>query len=302
MLLNLRLMIVAVMASMLGISCGLGVFAAFHVNRDPILLSPSGTPPLLFSNAGPMVPSEPGAKTAGPFDTPFTVTPVSPLERPLRASAPARGPTPSQVDSVMARQPPESANPEAPADLASTEETKAESTTADAAIIEVTKAGSTTADAARIEVANAESTTANAASTEIAKAAANNELIKAEETKPDGGSKLSLGDSNTVAPERCRAKKLRGWDISQQPNFCTKDALTLAGQIKPVLLLDYATSARHAMIVPHGCKSMNKLPITAVGHLALENEFDPSYSGRAASSHSKVSRSNRWRYQLSGKL
>jgi transcription elongation factor GreA len=27
------------------------------------------------------------------------------------------------------------------------------------------------------------------------------------------------------------------------------------------------------MIAPHGCKSMNKLPMTAVGHLALENEL-----------------------------
>jgi hypothetical protein len=188
---NLRLMIVATMASILGISCGLGVFAAFHVNRDPILLSPSGAPPLLFSNAGPMAPNEPGVKTAEPFDTHFTISlppaPVAPPERPLRSSALAPDPTPSQVDSVMARpaEPPESANPEATADIASTEETKAESTTTDAARIEVTKA---------------ESTTADAASTEIAKAEANTELIKAEETKPDDASKLSLGDSNTVAP------------------------------------------------------------------------------------------------------
>jgi hypothetical protein len=191
MLLNLRLMIVAVMASMLGISCGLGVFAAFHVNRDPILLSPSAAPPLLFSNAGPMAPNEPGVKTAEPFDTHFTISlppaPVAPPERPLRSSALAPDPTPSQVDSVVARsaEPPEGANPEATADIASTEETKAESTTADAARIEVTKV---------------ESTTVDAASTEITKAEANTELIKAEETKPDDASKLSLGDSNTVAP------------------------------------------------------------------------------------------------------
>jgi hypothetical protein len=187
---NLRLIIVAIMASILGISCGLGVFAAFHVNRDPILLSPSGTPPLLFSNAGLMAPNEPGVKTAEPFDTQFAISlplaPVAPPERPLRSSALAPDPTPSQVDSVMARpaEPPESANPEATADIARTEETKSD----------------TTADAASIEVTKAESTTADAASTEIAKAAANNELIKAEETKPDGGSKLSLRDSNTVAP------------------------------------------------------------------------------------------------------
>jgi hypothetical protein len=188
---NLRLIIVAMMASILGISCGFAVFATFYVNRDPILLSPSGGPPLLFSNAAPRAPNEPGVKTAEPFDTHFTISlppaPVAPPERPLRSSALAPDPTPSQVDSVMARpaEQPESANPEATADIASTEETKAESTTADGARIEVTKA---------------ESTTVDAASTEITKEEANTELIKAEETKPDGASKLSLGDSNTVAP------------------------------------------------------------------------------------------------------
>jgi hypothetical protein len=167
---NLRLIIVAIMASILGISCGLGVFAAFHVNRDPILLSPSGTPPLLVSNATPTAPSEPG--TAEPFATRVTVAvppaPVASTERPLRASAPAPDPTPSQVNSVVARaaEPPESANTEATADGASTEATKAESMTADAA------------------------------RTEIAKAEANTD----GETKPGGASELSSGDSNTVAP------------------------------------------------------------------------------------------------------
>jgi hypothetical protein len=188
---NLRLIIVAMIASILGISCGLAVFAAFHVNRDPILLSPSGAPPLLFSNAGPMAPNESGLKTAEPFDTHFATSlppaPVAPPQPQLRSSALAPDPTPSQADSVMARpaEPPESANPEAMADIASTEETKAESTTADAARIEVTKA---------------EFTTADAASTEIAKAESNTALIKAEETKPDGASKLSPSDSNTIAP------------------------------------------------------------------------------------------------------
>ena len=163
---NLRLTIVAIMASILGISCGLGVFAAFHVNRDPILLSPSGTPPLLVSNATPMAPSEPGP--AEPFDTRVTVAlplaPVASTERPLRASAPAPDPTPSQVNSVVARaaEPPESANTEATADGASTEATKAESMTA---------------DAARTEIANTDG-----------------------ETKPGGASELSSGDSSTVAP------------------------------------------------------------------------------------------------------
>jgi hypothetical protein len=40
-----------------------------------------------------------------------------------------------------------------------------------------------------------------------------------------------------------------------------------------VFLFVYAIPAGHAMIAPHGCISMNKLPMTTVGHLALENEL-----------------------------
>ena len=187
---NFRLIIVAMMASILGISCGLAVFAAFHVNRDPILLSTSGAPPLLFSNAAPITPNGPGRKTAEPFDTHFTISlppaPVASPERPLRSFALAPDPT-SQVDSVMARsaEPPDSANSEAAADIASTEETKAESRTA---------------DAAKTELTDAETTTAEAGSPHITKAEANTELDKTEEIKPDGASKLSSGDSNTVPP------------------------------------------------------------------------------------------------------
>jgi transcription elongation factor GreA len=52
-----------------------------------------------------------------------------------------------------------------------------------------------------------------------------------------------------------------------------KGALALAGQTKSSISFDYAIPTGHAMIAPHGCKSMNKLPMTAVGHLALENEL-----------------------------
>ncbi len=180
---NLRLIIVAIIASILGISCGLGVFAVFHINRDPILLLPSGAPPLLFSNAT-MAPNELGAKTAEPLSLP--PAPVAPTEQPLRFSASAPDPMPSQVNSAVARpaEPPESANPEATTDVVSTEATKAESRTADTARTEMTKA---------------ESRTADAASTEITKVEANSEAIKAEEANPDSASKLSPGDSNTVA-------------------------------------------------------------------------------------------------------
>jgi transcription elongation factor-like protein len=50
--------------------------------------------------------------------------------------------------------------------------------------------------------------------------------------------------------------------------------LALAGQTKPTFLFVYAIPAGHAIIAPHGCcKSMNKLPMTAAGYLALENEL-----------------------------
>ena len=226
---NLRLIIVAIMASILGISCGLAVFATFYVNRDPILLSPSGAPPLLFSNAARMAPNEQGAKTAGPFDTRFTVdlppAAVAPPERPFRSFAPVPDPTPSQVNSVMARpaEPPESANPEATADIASTEETKADSTTA---------------DAAKTEPTNAESTTAEAASTEITKAEANTELNKTEETKPDGASKLSPGDSNTVAPtivsnvETSAGGSSVNWEKTARPASLKTRAKTVKGKAR----------------------------------------------------------------------
>lgn len=52
---NVRLIIAAIAASIVGISCGLGVFAAFRVNHDPFARLPSSAPPLqlVFSNAAP---------------------------------------------------------------------------------------------------------------------------------------------------------------------------------------------------------------------------------------------------------
>jgi len=184
------------MASILGMSCGLGMFAVFRVNRDPILLLPSAAPPLLvFSNAAPMAPSEPAAKSAAlaPFDTRFTVTLPPPSAAPPEPSIPAStpGPTagaepvapaPFQVSAVMARaEPTESRNAEV---------TKAEVTTADVASTEAAKAEGTTADVASTEVTKAEATTADAASTEVTKAEANR--IKASE--------LSSGDRNRGVP------------------------------------------------------------------------------------------------------
>jgi transcription elongation factor GreA len=45
------------------------------------------------------------------------------------------------------------------------------------------------------------------------------------------------------------------------------------GQTSVLKLLEVAEPTGHAMIAPHGCTSMNKLPMTTAGHLALENEL-----------------------------
>ena len=211
---NLRLMIVAIMASILGISCGLGVFAVFYINRDPILLLPSGAPPLLFSNAAPMAPNEP--KSAEPFHTRFTVSlppaPVAPTERP-----PAPDPTPSQVNSVMARtEPPESTNAEVTQAevtmaVASTEATKAESTTVEAAGTEVTKSEGTT-EVASTAATKAEATMADVASTDVTKAEATTAQAVVETSAGEQSPPSSVIGKKTVRPAsaKIRAKTVRG--------------------------------------------------------------------------------------------
>ena len=47
---NVRLMIVAMFASIFAISCGLGVFAAFRLNHEPFARLASGSPPLQLAS------------------------------------------------------------------------------------------------------------------------------------------------------------------------------------------------------------------------------------------------------------
>ncbi len=70
MLPNLRLMIVAIMASILGMSCGLGVFAVFRVNHDSFVKLPSATPPLqlAFGNIAPVAFTAPSGKDPAAAD------------------------------------------------------------------------------------------------------------------------------------------------------------------------------------------------------------------------------------------
>ncbi len=48
---NVRLMIAAILASILGMSCGLGVFAVFRVNHDPFARLPNAAPPLQLASS-----------------------------------------------------------------------------------------------------------------------------------------------------------------------------------------------------------------------------------------------------------
>ena len=43
---NIRLMIAAIVASIVALSCGFGVFAAFRVNHEPLVRLPPVTAPL----------------------------------------------------------------------------------------------------------------------------------------------------------------------------------------------------------------------------------------------------------------
>ncbi len=74
---NVRLMIVAVIASIVGMSCGLGVFAVFRVNHDPFVGLTNGAPPLqlVFSNA---VPTAMTDAIASPFGVRFDVGALQP--------------------------------------------------------------------------------------------------------------------------------------------------------------------------------------------------------------------------------
>ena len=70
---NVRLMIVAVLASVVAIGCGLGMFAAFRVNHEPFVRVQNGSSPLqlLFDSAAPAAAVT--ETTATPFSIRFQV-------------------------------------------------------------------------------------------------------------------------------------------------------------------------------------------------------------------------------------
>jgi hypothetical protein len=87
---NVRLIIVAMLASMASICCCLGVFAAFRVNHEPFTRSQSSNPPLqlVFGNGAPAVATD-GA--VAPFGVRFAPN-VLPATRPIPTPAPANHP------------------------------------------------------------------------------------------------------------------------------------------------------------------------------------------------------------------
>jgi hypothetical protein len=86
---NVRLLIAAIIVSVVALSCGFGVFAALRVNREPLARLPSAAPPLqLVATLSPAPPI--AAAAVEPFDR--GVWPSDPGGAVDLADAPARAP------------------------------------------------------------------------------------------------------------------------------------------------------------------------------------------------------------------
>jgi len=116
---NVRLMAVAILAAITGISCGLGLFATFRVNHEPLARLAEGSPPLqlalnnraLGSEAGaPLEAGLPGKDAARLISVPVILAAPSPAPSPAPSRepspAPSRTPSPapeqSGADSALA--------------------------------------------------------------------------------------------------------------------------------------------------------------------------------------------------------
>jgi hypothetical protein len=95
---NIRLTIVALLASVVGISCGLALFAAFRVNREPFVHSASGGAPLQLAFAAPTPKMD---RIAAPFGVRFAVNTISAASAPLeRENAAPEAPAPTAKDAA----------------------------------------------------------------------------------------------------------------------------------------------------------------------------------------------------------
>jgi hypothetical protein len=97
MFLNVRLLVVAVLAAIAGITCGLGLFATFRVNHEPLARFSEGGPPLqlAFDNLAP------GPDAASPMSARYPLNGAAkPLSAPVLISPPNPAPNPAEAGSV----------------------------------------------------------------------------------------------------------------------------------------------------------------------------------------------------------
>jgi hypothetical protein len=122
---NARLVIVAMLASIVAVSCGLGVFAAFRVNHQPFTRLQSADPPLqlVFGSGAPAPVKDVSAAPFGvrfllnaPVAVPETVAVVSIQQAP--ATAPEATVPATEAEPVATTDPPPSATTETPAPVA----------------------------------------------------------------------------------------------------------------------------------------------------------------------------------------
>ena len=109
---NVRLMVVAILAAIAGISCGLGLFATFRVNHEPLARLAEGSPPLQLAlnnralglEAGASLEARlPGKDAAKLISVPAIIaTPTrepNPASSSAPSSAPSRTPSPAPEQS-----------------------------------------------------------------------------------------------------------------------------------------------------------------------------------------------------------
>jgi hypothetical protein len=122
---NARLVVVAMLASIVAVSCGLGVFAAFRVNHQPFTRLQSADPPLqlVFGSGAPAPVKDVSAAPFGvrfllnaPVAVPETVAAVS--IQPAPATAPDAAVPATEPEPAAATDPPPSATMETPAPVA----------------------------------------------------------------------------------------------------------------------------------------------------------------------------------------
>src|SRR5262249_28371629 len=122
---NVRLMVVAILAAIAGISCGLGLFATFRVNHEPLARLAEGSPPLQLAlnnralglEAGASLEARlPGKDAAKLIAVPAII--ATPTREPNPAPSSAPSPAPSSASSSAPSRTPSPAPEQSGADPA----------------------------------------------------------------------------------------------------------------------------------------------------------------------------------------